>query len=41
MLAEDERTVCSAERADFLTLVDKMSMDDRVMRALAVCPTDA
>lgn len=39
VLSEDEQPLSADERADMLTLVDRMQMDDRVPRALNFCPT--
>ena len=38
-LSEDSRPVTAAERDTMLDLVDEMGMDDRVARALDLCPT--
>ena len=37
-LSEDSHTITAAERDTMLGLVDEMGMDDRVARALALCP---
>lgn len=39
MLAEGDRPVSSAERAKFAALVERIEMDDRVERSLALCPS--
>lgn len=38
MLCEYDQPVTSSERADFMQLVRRMAMDDRVERNLALCP---
>lgn len=38
-LSEDSRPISAAEREAMLDLVDQMEMDDRVARALDLCPT--
>lgn len=38
VLCEDEQPVTADERADMLTLADRMQLDDRVSRTLALCP---
>ena len=38
VLSEDERALSPDERADMLALVDRMHMDQRVPRALTLCP---
>jgi hypothetical protein len=37
-LSEDEQPLSADELAGMLALVDRMEMDDRVPRALALCP---
>ncbi|MBC6449992.1 MafI family immunity protein [Actinokineospora xionganensis] len=37
-LSEHERPITPDERADMLALADRMQMDDRVFRALTICP---
>lgn len=38
VLSEEEQPLSADERADMLALVDTMQMDERVPRALALCP---
>lgn len=38
VLSEDEQPLNAEERADMLSLVDRMQMGDRVPRALESCP---
>jgi len=38
VLSEDEHALTRDERADMLSLVSRMRMDDRVPRALTFCP---
>jgi hypothetical protein len=38
MLSEYEREVSTEERSEFLRLVGRMAMEDRVSRSLAFCP---
>lgn len=38
-LSEDELAISESERSDMLALVERMGMDQRVERALALCPT--
>jgi hypothetical protein len=40
-LCEDEQPLSADERADMLSLVTRMQMDDRVPQALAFCPDRA
>lgn len=40
-LCEDEHPLSADERADMLSFVARMQMDDRVSRALAFCPDRA
>jgi hypothetical protein len=38
VLSEDEQPLAPDERSDMLALVERMQMDDRVPRALTLCP---
>jgi hypothetical protein len=38
VISEDEQALSPDERADMLTLVDRMHMDQRVPHALTHCP---
>src|SRR4051794_29693895 len=38
VLSEDEQPLSADERADMLSLVERMKMDDRVPHALTFCP---
>lgn len=38
MLCEYDQPITAAERKGFLDLVERMAMDDRVSRSLALCP---